>query len=416
MSRTKSLFLIAGAGLSVSVSALAQTNSNLDQSRAIAGDLMADASSRTSQLAPADKQFSMNVGGYIQFRNQWNHNDDNAVDKDMADGFSLARTRINVGGNVLNEDLSYFIQFGWDADGNEILEDAYGDYKFGNGWDIKWGQFKAPFMREELVGDTYQLAADRSQYWNTFTLGRTQGVMLGFEGKDIRFAFSWNDGATSGGLQNLGAGGAQNSDFISSGEADFAADARLEYKWAGDWKQAVDFTSFQQSPFFGMVGVAGHYQTGGDTFAAPYPNGTTADVDLWAITGDVSLEGDGWNVFASLVYSHIEPSNQDSTDNFGFDVQGGFFVAPQWEIFGRFDSIMPDSGFSPNDNTFSTITVGVNRYFIRDSHAAKWTADFQYFLDNPSETAIVAPNTLTGLLQSNSDAEWNIRVQMQLVF
>jgi len=414
MSRTKSLCLFAGAALSLSGAALAQsTTGNLDASRAYAGDLLADANSRTSQLAQTAGKFTVDVHGYMQFRYDFNHNDDNTVDKDNTQGFQNARTRLNVSGNLFNEDWYYFIQFGWGPDGETILEDAYGSYKFGNGWEVMWGQFKAPFMREELISDKFLLAADRSQMWNTFTVGRTQGLQLGFEGQQARVMLSFNDGATN---SNSGFLSAQNSDFVSPGEADYAFTGRVEFKWAGDWKQALDFTSFQQSPFFGMVGGAVHWQSGGDSFASPYPLGTTANVDIFGFTGDVSLEGDGWNAFAAATYTHVDPDGGTSTNNWGFLVQGGVFVSPKWELFGRWDSIFPDSDFSPNDDNFNTITLGANDYIMQDSHAAKFTVDFQWFLNNPASSSIVNPNTLTGLLTTNSDNEWNIRAQMQLVF
>jgi len=378
--------------------ALAQT-ANLDTSRALANDLLADASGRTSQLAAADTKFTVDVHGYMQFRYNWNHRDDESLSdgEDNAVGFQNARTRLNVSGNIFNEDWYYFVQFGWGPDGDTLLEDAYGSYKFGNGWDVMWGQFKAPFMREELVSDKFQLAADRSQLWNTFSLMRTQGIQLGFEGQQARVMLSFNDGA-----------GASNTDFTSATEADWAATARVEFKWAGDWKQALDFTSFPQSPFFGMVGVAGHWQSGGDTFA-------TTDVDVGAITADVSLEGDGWNAFAAAVYRHVDPATSDELNDWGFLAQGGIFVGPKWELFARWDIVIPDDSRTGGDDTFSALTFGVNNYMMQDSHAAKLTIDFQWFMDNPSQS-IVSPNTLTGLLPSDEDTQWNLRAQMQLVF
>jgi len=400
MSRTKSLCLFAGAALSLSGAAFAQsTTGNLDASRALAGDLLADANSRTSQLAQAGGKFTVDVHGYMQFRYDWNHRDDDSLTdgEDNAIGFQNARTRLNVSGNLFNEDWYYFVQFGWGPEGETLLEDAYGSYKFGNGWEVMWGQFKAPFMREELVSDKFQLAVDRSQLWNTFTAGRTQGIQLGFEGQQARVMLSFNDGA-----QTL------NTDFTSSSEADWAVNGRLEFKWAGDWKQALDFTSFPQSPFFGMVGVAGAWQSGGDTF-------NTTDVDVGAVTADVSLEGDGWNAFAEAVYRHIDPDAGTALNDWGFGVQGGIFVSPKWELFARWDIILPDNDRSPNDDDFNTLTFGANNYIMQDSHAAKFTVDFQWFLDKQS-SSLASPNTLTGLLSSGEDNQYNIRAQMQLVF
>jgi hypothetical protein len=52
---------------------------------------------------------------------------------------------------------------------------------------------------------------------------------------------------------------------------------------------------------------------------------------------------------------------------------------------------------------------------MQDSHAAKFTVDFEYFLDK-QDRGIAPASTLTGLLASDKDTQWNIRAQMQLIF
>src|SRR5512146_2956368 len=114
MSLTKSYCLIAGAALSLSAGAMAQ--STVDQSRAYAAELTADASGRTSSLAQKGGDFTVNVHGYEQFRYNWNHRDDSNIDANGNNntiGFQNARTRLNFSGNIGNENWGYFIQFGF---------------------------------------------------------------------------------------------------------------------------------------------------------------------------------------------------------------------------------------------------------------------------------------------------------------
>lgn len=412
MSLTKRLGLIAGAALSMSGVAMAQ--SSMDQSRAVTNELLSDAASRASLLAAAGGQtFTPKVGGYEQFRYVINRRDDNGLDandNDLTLGFQNARTRLNVSGNIFNEDWAYFIQFGFgdstdffgsDGPGGSsssgaFLEDAYGTYKIGNGWDVMWGQFKLPWLREELIGDTSQLAIERSVTNSVFSQGRSQGIQLGYSSDSFRFMGAFSDGVQTA-----------NTDFTSGSEADFGITARGDFKWAGDWKQFNDFTSWQNSQFAGMAGGAFHYQSGGDTV-------NTADVDIWAITGDVMIKGNGWNAFAELVYQNTDPSAGNETADWGFVLQGGIFVAPQWELFGRYDLISPDSDRTTDDN-FSTLTFGVNHYITPESQAAKLTAQLEYFLDTQNKS-IASPNTLTGLLGSAEDGQFAISAQLQLVF
>ena len=58
---------------------------------------------------------------------------------------------------------------------------------FANGWKAQWGQFKLPLLREELVSDGKQLAADRSIPNALFTQGYSQGIQLGYDATVPRY-------------------------------------------------------------------------------------------------------------------------------------------------------------------------------------------------------------------------------------
>jgi hypothetical protein len=457
MSLTKRLGLIVGAAASVS-SAMAQTA--LDQSRAYQNELFSDASRQVSQQGAA--AFTAKGGGYLQFRYNYNQRDDTNLDKDGAIGFQMARARLNVGGNVFNEDWGYFIQFGWSDDtsvvpppavttpptpgnaagsstssGTTFLEDAYGTYKIGNGWGLKFGQFKLPFMKEQLVGDTAQLAMDRSMMDDTFSQERSQGIQAGFEQESWRMWVAFSDGIRSA-----------DTDFVAVGEADFALTGRGEFMWAGKWADADQFTSWQNSSFFGMVGGAAHWQTGGGTFnvgqaaVPPGPQADVADADLFGATVDVMVKGNGWNAFAAAIYMITDPGSNSvpgagtvpypgtgtpggaaasTQGDFAIMAQGGIFVAPQWELFGRAEFIKPDSSRTPAgspvkfDEEMFGIAGGVNYYISPDSQAAKFTAQLHYMFEQQS-AGIVSPDTQTGILGSNDKPQFTVSAQIQLVF
>jgi hypothetical protein len=426
MSRSRSLCFIAGAALGLSGVALGQ---DADAQRAQAAELLADAAMRTSELAQPDRRFSVDVHGYFQFRYNWNRRGDDPLrEEDNSIGFQMARTRLNVSGNVINEDWGYFVQFGMGPDGDVFLEDAYGTFRFETGWQFQFGQFKLPYAREELVGDQYLLAAERSAMNMVFNQGRSQGIQLGFVGDQLRFSAAFSDGFR-----------ARNSDFIAftgdelmweAGDgspvfapvADWAVTARAEWKWAGDWRAARDFTSFQNSDFFGMIGAAGHYQTGGDTGAGAF--GSTIDLEFWSLTGDVSVESNGWNIFAAAHYRRArtrDAANLGVPDatyaDWGAVVQGGLFITPNNELFARWDAVFPDNDWDAigRGEDFHTVTIGLNHYFVPESHAAKLTIDFQWFMDVQAES-IVPGNTLVGLLPDVDDNQWNLRGQLQILF
>lgn len=407
MIQTRSLVVLAGAALGLGTAALAQSS---DQTRALSSELRSDAANRTSLLAQADSEIAL--GGQIQFRYIWNFRDEapNAVEDDPATpgvdetvededttlGFQARRTKIWAKGNVA-EDWGFKIVGAFDRDGGDFeLEDAFINYDINDTTSVMFGQFKLPFLREELVSSAKQLAVDRSVTNETFNQDRSQGIMVTYTGDAFRFGGAFSDGLRTA-----------NTDFDSMAEADYAFTGRVEWKWAGDWEVFEDFTSWQGSDYAGMIGGALHWEDGGST------GGPTAEVETFGLTVDASAEGNGWNAYGAFIWLDEDSAFGESTSNYGWLVQGGVFLAERWELFGRFDMTIPDDDLDADE--FSTITVGVNHYVIPESHAVKFTADVQYLIDE-LDKSIVSSSTGVGILPDTGDGQWAIRLQMQLVF
>ncbi|MFM9995461.1 MAG: porin [Phycisphaerales bacterium] len=395
MGYSKTIALLAGAAMGLTMSAQAQT---LDHARAYNAEALADAGGRTSTLA------SMNAtgpefSGQIQFRYYLNIRDDAALVNEMTNGFQTRRSKLEAKGEIA-DGWSYFFQVAASFDGGGLsLQEAWVKYDISEDSNLTWGQFKAPGLREELVSSKRQLAAERSVVNETFTQDRSQGVQYAWDSENTRFRVAFTDGLDS-----------ENTDFTGE-SSDFSFSGRFEYKGAGDWKQFDDFTSFRTSAFAWMIGGAAHWESGGDT------NGTV-DGDLFQLTVDGSVEGDGWNAFAAFVYRMIDITGGTDADDMGFLVQGGYFLDPAWELFGRVDMVIPDSNYPAlTGEDFTTVTVGVNHYVIPDSHAAKFTADVVYFIDALSESsAVVSADSGSGLLASGEDGQFALRFQFQLLF
>ncbi len=411
MGHSKSLALLAGAAMGLTASAQAQ--STLDDSRAYAAELLAQSEGRTSTLAQPAAAPAVELGGQIQFRYLINFRDNvpstvppAAQGQDLSTGFQTRRTKLEAKGEIA-DGWSYFVQVNADPDGGSVeLQEAWVKYVINENSTVQWGQFKLPLLREELVSSKRQLAAERSVVNETFTQDRSQGIQYGWDGENMRFRVALSDGLDTENTDFDTAGGGR----YGLGEADVAITGRFEYMGAGDWKQFDDFTSWQGSPFAWMVGGAAHYQNAGET-------NNSIDHDLFQFTVDGSIEGNGWNVFGAFIFRTVDITSGVDADDFGFLVQGGVFLNPQWEVFGRWDYVDPDSVFSPADDAFNTFTAGVNYYVIPESHAAKFTGDLVYFVDNPSTSAIIfSPDTGVGLLDTAEDGQFVIRLQFQLLF
>lgn len=425
MSHTKSLVMLAGAAIGLTGTAFANQNAwsdqNADEVRALVAEMMNDAQTRSSLLqsgttaghdgkffiGSADGNFRLNVGGQIQFRYLANFRDGtfpddpdtdrNESDDDTTLGFQTRRTKIWFEGHIFDPNLYYKVVGAFDRgdDGVFELEDAYVGYKFDNGLDLRWGQFKLPFMREELISSTKQLAVERSNTNEFFNQGRSQGVQVAWMNEQFRATGAFSDGFNSA-----------NTDFTQD-PSDFAATGRVEYLAMGDWKQFEQFTSFRGTSNGLMIGGAIHWQDDSEEVNNPID-------DFFAYTLDASWQSDGWNLFGAITGAAVSgdgPSGDN--DPFGFVVQGGVFMTEDWELFARYD-------FTDGDvlNDYSEVTFGVNYYMHKQ--AAKFTFDVVWALDE-TVTDTGAPtsaviSTGTGLLASDDSDQFVLRAQFQLVF
>ena len=436
MNRSTKLGLLAGAAFSLGAPGVTIADSatpsgaSTDEIRALVADMLADAETRSSLLqsggtaghdgkfflASPGGDFRLNIGGQIQFRYVINFRDegDNGLggpaNDDFESGFQTRRTRLEFNGDIYN-DFFYAVQVDFNrAGGGGTLLDAYAGYDFGNGFKLQFGQFKSPFLREELVSSKRQLAVDRSFTNGLFNQGRSQGIQLTYSEENWRTMLSFNDGERTANTDftanNQGLGG------VRGGEADYAFTGRFEYLGAGTWKQFEDFTSARGSEGFAwLLGAAIHWQDG----AADLILDNGGSIFSWTL--DASLEGDGWNAYGAFIGRHVDGEFTDagSADQYGFVLQGGYYVTEDIEPFIRWDALIPDSGAM-----FNVLTFGGN-YYIH-GHAAKFTLDVQWFFDAPAasggfDQGGLGANTSLGFLGSGAEEdEIVIRAQFQLLF
>ncbi len=433
MSQSKSLVLLAGAALSLSgVNAAQAQTASSDEVRAVVAEMLNDAETRSSLLAGGDAGhdgkffiagdgFRLNIGGQLQFRYVANFRDEDSSsdNDDYEGGFQTRRSKLDFNGTI-NKDWFYRVLFNFDRGdgGGAGLQEAFAGYRFANGVKARWGQFKLPLLREELVSSSRQLAAERSLTNEAFTQDRSQGIELSYETEAWRGMFAFSDGLDSENTDfTTGQSGPSGSTFQISGEADYAFTGRFEYMASGNWRQFDDFTAEKGGDFGCLLGVAAHWQQSPNSNAA-----TDTDTQTFEFTFDVSLEGDSWNAYGAYIGRYNDSSTLGGGDTDGYDsgfiIQGGWRFAENTEVFARWDAILPDDGNAPFTDTdwFNFLTVGLNQYYA--GHAAKATLDLVYSLDDTSAlvSAGVLPDTGVGLLGSDQEGEVVIRLQFQLLF
>ena len=388
--------MVAGALTLLAGTATAQT----DASRATTAAMLADAQTRTSlsdgQGAGHDEKgffltgggARLNIGGDIQFRYTYNTNRSGNNNDEM--GFSLPLVRLRFSGN-LNESIDYMLEADFNREtGRASLKDAYAGWKVADGARLQFGQYKLPFLREYNVSDRYQLAADRSVVSSVFGQGRSQGVQFSYDTGDFRFI-----GAVSDGFNTA------NTEFTDPAESDLALTGRVEWLAFGNRSNLTDFTSQRDQDGSLLLGGAFHYQ-----------DGDTQD-RMYSYTGDISWESHGWNAMLSGVGRNTESAGSDFTD-YGVALQGGYRVTDSIEPFARYDAVFADSSRGFGSDNFNFITAGVNYYLY--GHAAKFTFDAVYSLDNTTGLGTLGNFSNTGLLGSNDEGELAFRAQFQILF
>lgn len=430
---SKNLILLAGAAASLGFQGVALAEApaagaqSADEVRAIVAEMLSDAETRSSLLqagggaghdgkgfvlASADNNFRLNVSGQIQFRyiaNFRDDGDDNATDT-YEGSFQTRRTKLIFQGHVFEPELFYKVQGAFDRSGGDFgLEEAFMGYDFGNGWKFRGGQFKLPFMREELVSSARQLLVDRSVVNEAFNQDFSQGIEASYEAENFRAAVAFSDGF-----------GSRNTD-LEEDPADWAFTARVEVLFAGDWDQFKDFTSGQGSEFGFMLGGAANYEG-----SPNFPGSEDSKTFSWTI--DASAEFDGFNLFAAFVGDHLDADSGGNVDNYGYVVQGGVYLSEDFELFGRWEQFLLDDDVFSNDD-FKSIAVGFNYYIY--GHAAKFTMDVVWYFDETAgilgftdaneeqQPGLISDSTGKGIGLLSSPVEDDqvaVRAQFQLLF
>lgn len=391
------------AVIGVAGSAMAQS----DEDRAYQSELFADAQSRTSLLVDdtgtagfgengffinsAQGDFTLNLGGTLQFR--YFYNDGNSNTNETT-GFDLGETSIHAGGTVHGGLLNYYIEADFSNDGGSaFLDEAWVSFPVNDTLAFRVGQFYDPFLREDIVVEENALAVDRSVVNYAFGTANVQGIDLTYQDGSFRLAGAFTDGGNSANS----AWGTESADYGLSGRVDFLT--------IGDnWAQFDDWTSERGEEAGLLLGGAVHYETGGET------NGTV-DSDLFQYTVDASFEVNGLNLAAIGVVTDSSSAG-GNFDDYGYVFQGGYRIIENGEIFGRYEGIIADDNRGLENDHFTFVTAGYNHFLAGQS--ARVTVDALIPLDDTEGLDTFGNFNNLGLLGNNED--FVIRVQFQLAF
>jgi len=350
-----------------------------------------------------DEEFRLNIGAYTQARYDINWRDAPVGEDDVEEGFSLNRTRIFLEGQFTPA-FDYHFRFNIDDDSEFSLLVAYLQYNIGNKWSVRAGRQFIATSREDWMLAQDTLTTEFSPNDFTFALGTAMGIQANYQAERTRFWLSLNDGSV----------GAKR-DFPDAETSDFGLTGRWEYQIAGrDWSSWDDQVGRRGRPRGVLLGFAGGYQTQDDT--SGFDQGGQ-------FQADVSFNGSGYQAMIAGSWTWQEPVAAESYSNYGLLVQGGYFIAEHWQVYGQYNFISPgDQPSSPTCSPplcklepFNSITAGISYFPFLWTNRWKFSAEVAHLFDALNAT-IVKPSGSLGWLASDESGQTYFRIQAQFGF
>jgi phosphate-selective porin OprO and OprP len=383
-------------------------------------------------MKSGDGKFSLNVGGRIMLRATYSARDDengNQNAQDLQD-FAVQRARLWFKGFAFDPHLRYEIQIdaagttakppnaagtGFDAADTSLnrlteLRYAYVDWQICDEkpwYNLKAGQFKVPYSRQQLCSSGKLEFVDRSVDDPAFSPGFSPGVMFwGTRGGEKEDLFEYYAGVFDGaGAIGIAEGiNIQNNDdgLLYAGRVAVNPFGALPYT-ESDLRPCTE-----QRKLLLALGVNGYYHQDNNRSTA------LDNFDDWSVGFDAAAAWRGWFAEAEVHYRNdMQPNANDDVTSLGWHAQLGYMLVPQkFEIGLRYaevdweDSTAMTTATVPT-NSASREYLVVLGYFWHE-HNMKLQFDFgrveTHFADDDN-----------GSNPNNVD-EWRGRMQFTIVF
>lgn len=273
--------------------------------------------------------------------------------------FSMRRARLVLSGSALDGDVSFRLQNDFVGDSEDDgkrdsdLLDAWVQWNASDAVQLRFGQFKTLSGRQEVGSSSNLQFVNRSLVAEEFNSGRQAGVMLGGEAGAIEYAVAVTNGESIGEGRNRSA---TDTKMLGTGYVAFNGNG-YDRSYEGDPEHSDDLAY--------TVGLSLGF---GESEAE-------VEQDTSRVSGDVGLRSSGFSLQGEYFYQNTDPDLGDTVDDIGMYVQAGYFFVPkEWEVVGRFGTLLPDA-----DDDTTEYTVGIGRYFLGHALKAQLNATFEQY-------------------------------------
>jgi len=304
---------------------------------------------------------------------------------DSKGSFRIRRAKFKIEGWFYKPELEYEIQLNWpdasSAQPNRFLEDANID------WDVskkkrfrlRFGQFKAPYGRQQLTSSGAQQFVDRAQTDERYADARETGFAvwgtLGNNKVDWRAMISNGNGRSQSGNDN--------AKYLFTGRVMWQAlgNVRMNQWASGPLLTEGDLGDSQGKPLLAVAVQYGHNNR--------FLTTTNTDLDNQAVGFDYTFKYKGFASVAEYHYRESKPETGQKFKDKGYNVQASYaWAAPGmpggsfWELAFRYSQIDP-ADIRPIDKR-KEIGGAFNYYY--NKHNLKLQADFRQIEDEAANS------------------------------
>jgi len=293
-----------------------------------------------------------------------------AAKGDSKGSFRIRRAKFKIDGWFYRKELQYELQLNWpDASGTptgRFLEDANinWDVSKKKTFQVKFGQFKVPFGRQELTSSGSQQFVDRTDVSNRSARGRETGLQVW--GLLPGGKLEWRVGAFNG-----------NGRTQTANDNDkYQYNARIQFAPSGDPKLSESDFDSSSKPLWA---IAAGFESNNK-----FNTTTAVDTKDRIFAGDFIFKYKGFSTQAEYFQKQATPETGAKFDDKGWYMQAAYLIDSRrhWELAGRYGKIDPSDLKSGDDRT----ELGGALSYYYNKHNLKVQVDFRQLEDDAANS------------------------------